>query len=108
MSAREGVILLAEDDPNDVLLIQRAFQRSLVANPLQVVRDGEEALAYLSGQGLFADRERPPTAIIDIKSLNWWAPARKVIDTWAKQFVAVANDPKGKVKNASTFELLVW
>src|SRR4030095_6790228 len=51
MNAVEGVILLAEDDPNDVLLIRRAFQRTQVANPLQVVRDGEEAVGYLSGQG---------------------------------------------------------
>ena len=70
MSAREGVILLAEDDPNDVLLIQRAFQRSLVANPLQVVRDGEEALAYLSGQGLFADRERHPLPVLMLMDLK--------------------------------------
>ncbi len=70
MSAREDVILLAEDDPNDVLLIQRAFQRSLVANPLQVVRDGEEALAYLSGQGLFADRERHPLPVLMLMDLK--------------------------------------
>jgi len=68
------------------------------------VRDGGTGQVV----AMFADRERPPTAIIDIKSINWWAPARKVIDNWAKQFVAVANDPKGKVKNASNFELLVW
>jgi len=68
------------------------------------VRDGA------SGQivGEFADRERPPTAIVDLKSLNWWAPAKKVIDNWASQFVALSNSPTGKVKNSSTFELLVW
>ena len=64
MSVREGVILLAEDDPNDVLLIQRAFQRNHVANPVQVVRDGEEALAYLSGQAPFTDRERHPLPVL--------------------------------------------
>jgi hypothetical protein len=68
------------------------------------VRDGA------SGQvvGEFADRERPPSAIVDLKSLNWWAPAKKVIDNWAKQFVELSNSPSGKVKNSSTFELLVW
>ena len=70
MSVREDVILLAEDDPNDVLLIQRAFQRNHVANPVQVVRDGEEALAYLSGQAPFADRERHPLPVLMLMDLK--------------------------------------
>jgi len=70
MSVREGVILLAEDDPNDVLLIQRAFQRNHVANPVQVVRDGEEALAYLSGQAPFTDRERHPLPVLMLMDLK--------------------------------------
>ena len=70
MSAGKGVILLAEDDPNDVLLIERAFQRNHVANPVQVVRDGEEALAYLSGQAPFADRERHPLPVLLLMDLK--------------------------------------
>jgi len=70
MSVRDDVILLAEDDPNDVLLIQRAFQRNHVANPVQVVRDGEEALAYLSGQAPFADRERHPLPVLMLMDLK--------------------------------------
>jgi len=85
MSAREGVILLAEDDPNDVLLIQRAFQRSLVANPLQVVRDGEEALAYLSGQGLFADRERHPLPVLMLMDLKMPRKSGLEVLEWVRQ-----------------------
>ena len=70
MSVRDGVILLAEDDPNDVLSVQRAFQRTPVANPLQVVRDGEEALAYLSGQAPYADRERHPLPVLMLMDLK--------------------------------------
>jgi len=58
--------------------------------------------------GMFADRERPPTAIVDIKSVTWWAPCKAVIDTWAKQFIEVANNPGKKVSDAKAFELLVW
>src|SRR6266700_5250258 len=85
MNAREGVILLAEDDPNDVLLIQRAFQRSLVANPLQVVRDGEEALAYLSGQGLFADRERHPLPVLMLMDLKMPRKSGLEVLEWVRQ-----------------------
>ena len=54
------IILLAEDDPNDVLLIQRAFQKAGFQNSLKVVRDGEQAIEYLSGAGNYEDRQRFP------------------------------------------------
>ena len=44
-------ILLAEDDENDVMLIRRAFNKSHVVNPIACVSNGEEAVAYLAGEG---------------------------------------------------------
>lgn len=40
-------ILLVEDNPLDVDLTLRAFQRRKLANPIVVARDGEEALAWV-------------------------------------------------------------
>lgn len=63
-------ILLVEDDENDVLLIQRAFQKAGMRQVLKVVRGGDEAIAYLSGAGAFADRERNPLpfmVLLDLK-----------------------------------------
>jgi hypothetical protein len=58
---------------------------------------------------MFADREHPPTAILDIKSLFWWEPAKPICDGWARQFVELANAPKGKkVNEIPNFQLLVW
>ena len=37
MNPKEYVVLLADDDPNDVFLLQRAFQKTNIANPLRVV-----------------------------------------------------------------------
>jgi CheY-like chemotaxis protein len=85
MTVREGVILLAEDDPNDVLLIQRAFQRNHVANPVQVVRDGEEALAYLSGQAPFADRERHPLPVLMLMDLKMPRKSGLEVLEWVRQ-----------------------
>ena len=85
MSVREGVILLAEDDPNDVLLIQRAFQRNHVTNPVQVVRDGEEALAYLSGQAPFADRERHPLPVLLLMDLKMPRKSGLEVLAWVRQ-----------------------
>src|SRR5213593_3626425 len=85
MSAGKGVILLAEDDPNDVLLIERAFQRTHVANSLQVVRDGEEALAYLSRQGPFADRERHPLPVLLLMDLKMPRKSGLEVLEWVRQ-----------------------
>jgi CheY-like chemotaxis protein len=67
----KGTILLAEDDPNDVILFQRAMERaSLSADSLKVVRDGEKAISYLSGQGIYADRDLyplPALLLLDLK-----------------------------------------
>jgi CheY-like chemotaxis protein len=41
-------ILLIEDEPNDVLLVQRAFTKARIANPLLVLADGERAIEYLT------------------------------------------------------------
>jgi len=67
---RSLTILQAEDDPGDVFLLHRAFRLEQVRNPLQTVRDGEEALAYLTGEGQFADRARyplPGLVLLDMK-----------------------------------------
>ena len=43
----EALILIAEDREDDVLLIRRAFEKAGVTNPTQIVRNGEETMAYL-------------------------------------------------------------
>ncbi len=58
-------ILLVEDNPMDVDLTRRAFAKRNIVNPLQVARDGEEALAYLSD---FPDDDPLPVVILlDLK-----------------------------------------
>lgn len=44
--------MLVEDNSQDVILMQRAFRKAAITQPLQVVNDGEAAVLYLSGQGL--------------------------------------------------------
>jgi CheY-like chemotaxis protein len=63
-------ILLVEDDPNDVLLIQRAFQKAGMRDVLKVVRDGEQAIDYLAGNNAYADRTKYPVpfmVLLDLK-----------------------------------------
>ena len=67
---RRGDILLVEDDPNDVALTQLAFEQAGFTNPLQVVRDGEAAIAYLGGQAPYTDRRRHPLPILMLLDLK--------------------------------------
>jgi two-component system response regulator len=65
-----GEILLVEDNPDDVALTLRAFQKSRIANPVKVVSDGAEALDYLLARGAHADRARAPLpalVLLDLK-----------------------------------------
>jgi CheY-like chemotaxis protein len=49
--AERRAILLAEDDENDVFLLQRALERAGLSLELIVAHDGQEAVEYLSGAG---------------------------------------------------------
>jgi CheY-like chemotaxis protein len=53
-------ILLVEDNPDDVLLLKRAFKKAGLPHSLQIASHGEEAVDYLAGDGRYADRDKHP------------------------------------------------
>jgi CheY-like chemotaxis protein len=55
------VVLLVEDDPGDVVLIQEAFEHNKVRNHLHIVGDGVEAMDFLRNGG-----ERPDLILLDL------------------------------------------
>ncbi len=65
-----AVILIVEDREDDVILMRKAFSKAALQNPIQIVRDGEETLAYLSGAGKYASRDEyplPALILLDLK-----------------------------------------
>jgi two-component system response regulator len=65
-----GTILLVEDNPDDVDLTLRAFQKNNIANQVIVARDGVEALDYLFARGSHANRDparSPSVVLLDLK-----------------------------------------
>ncbi|RPJ36107.1 MAG: response regulator [Planctomycetaceae bacterium] len=64
-----GRILLAEDDENDIDLTLSALAENNLANEVDVVHDGDEALDYLFRRGPFTGRpaENPVVVLLDIK-----------------------------------------
>jgi len=84
-AAAGNVILLVEDNEDDVFLMQNALAMAEVKARLEIVREGQEALHYLSGTGQFADREKfpfPSLILLDLK-----LPYRSGLDilTWMRQ-----------------------
>lgn len=65
-----SIILLVEDSPDDVELIQYAFEKAGIVSPLVVISDGDQAVAFLGGHGRFADRVQhplPAMILLDLK-----------------------------------------
>lgn len=63
-------ILLAEDYLPDAEAVQRSFKKQGVTIPIFVVPDGVEAIAYLKGEGIYADRAKfplPGMLLLDLK-----------------------------------------
>jgi CheY-like chemotaxis protein len=66
----EELVLVVEDDPYDAKLIVRAIEKSRMLNPVEIVRDGEAAIEYLSGQGPYADRVQHPLPVLILLDLK--------------------------------------
>ncbi|MEO7036842.1 MAG: response regulator [Polyangiaceae bacterium] len=69
-SAKNGVILLADDDPDDVHMTRRALQRNNLDGEVYTVGDGEELLDFLHHRGKFAPPALSPTPALVLLDLN--------------------------------------
>lgn len=62
-------LLMAEDDPDDRVMVEEAWQESLLSDDLHFVEDGEELMHYLKHQGKYAygvDAPRPSLILMDL------------------------------------------
>ena len=70
MGAEPLLIVLAEDDDGHASLVQRNLERAGLANGLERLKDGQEALDFIRGVGAFAGRDagrQPVLLLLDIK-----------------------------------------
>jgi CheY-like chemotaxis protein len=68
-----ATIMVVEDDPNDQFLIEEAFRKIGVTDPIQVVGSGSQAIAYMMGEGKYSDRQKfayPTFIMTDLKMPN--------------------------------------
>ena len=63
-------ILLVEDNPSDIELAKRAFQKANIVNPVVIAEDGQQALDYLFATGEYSGRDKtelPAIVLLDLK-----------------------------------------
>ena len=102
-------ILYAEDDPNDVVIFKMAFKRATLPHSLYIVDDGQAAIDWLSGQGIYGDRENhplPDVLILDLKmprksgfDVLEWCRGHKEFEK-LRIFVLSSSDEPSDVKKA--------
>ena len=86
-------ILLVEDEEHDVLFMQMALDAVGAKNPLSVAKDGCEAIDYLRGDGMYADRRQyplPGLMLLDLRLPR--VPGFEVL-RWLRQQPAFAKLP---------------
>jgi CheY-like chemotaxis protein len=67
MNVKRNVeVLLVEDNAGDARLVQEAFKEWRMVNRLHHVQDGEEAMAFLRGEGAHAGAPRPDLVLLDL------------------------------------------
>ena len=86
-------VLYAEDEEDDVFLMKRAFTRTGIANPLAIVRDGQEAIDYFTGVGHYANRAEHPLPSLMLLDLNLPLKSGLEVLKWVRSEPAVCTVP---------------
>lgn len=63
-------IVMADDDEDDILLTEKAFQQNRLLNKFSKVRNGEELLDFLHNRGMYQDTEAYPRPGLILLDLN--------------------------------------
>jgi len=84
-------ILLIEDNEDDVTLVRRSMTTARIANPVYVVGDGDEAIAYLKGEGAYGDRSKFPMPGILLLDLKMARTSGMEVLSWCRQYLAAKD-----------------
>jgi CheY-like chemotaxis protein len=69
MMVEDPIVLLVDDSKNDAMLMRTVFERAGFVQPMRVAVDGDDAIAYLRGDGRYSDRKLfplPTTVLLDL------------------------------------------
>jgi len=86
-------VLYAEDEENDAFFLKRAFKQAQISNPVIVVPDGQAAVDYCSGAGLYADRSQYPLPGLLLLDLKMPKKTGMEVLLWLRQQSSVSTLP---------------
>ena len=87
------LVLVAEDNPDDALLLRRALEKAGISARVKIVADGEEMLLYLQGRGAYANRSSSPLPSLIILDLKMPRKSGLEVLEWINQNPDVAVVP---------------
>ena len=94
-------VLIAEDDEDEALLLEHALKAIGISNPLLIVDNGEHVIAYLKGEGHFADRAAYPLPAVLITDLKMPAVDGFELLEWLRHHPQFAIIPTLVFSNSS-------
>ena len=93
INPQDSGLLLVEDNQNDVLLFQRALRKAGANVPLNIVKDGEQAVHYLSGKSHYADRNQYPLPMLIFMDIHLPKKSGLEVLEWLKQQPTLRRTP---------------
>jgi CheY-like chemotaxis protein len=93
--------MLVEDSEDDREMMRFAFRKAGVQNPVCELRNGEEAIEYLSGEGQYSDRERYPLPCLIITDLKMPGVDGFELLEWLHARAEFAKVPRLVMSNSS-------
>jgi CheY-like chemotaxis protein len=107
-------VLFAEDNSNDIFLMERAIRKASLPIQLHLVRNGEEAVSYLRGEGEFGDRTRYPLPMLVLSNMKMPKMNGLELLRWIRQqpefesvpvVVMSSSEDPGEAKEFSALEV---
>lgn len=93
MTTEKDTLLLIEDDPNDIILFEKAVKKNKLPVVFSVVRDGEKAISYLSGRGKYKNRKDYPLPNLIVVDLKMPRKSGFEVLEWIKGHPKLKNIP---------------
>jgi CheY-like chemotaxis protein len=69
-TSAKKTILVVDDREDDIQLLNRMFKRARILNPVHAVQSVEDAICYLTGEGVYSDRETYPFPALILVDLH--------------------------------------
>src|SRR5688572_21061606 len=90
---QSSVILLIENDKDFIYLLEQAFRKAEIRNPLKIARYGNEAILYMRGVGIYSDRSNYPLPAIIIIDLTNPDGSSMALLGWIRDHAEFAKVP---------------